>query len=312
MDNQQPSNNIFYQKPREGFGFIYKYTSPSNKNYIGQTINSLAARARSIVSGYGYKKCALFWKAIQKYQFPNFTVEILKEVKVQDLNYWEEYYIKKFHSLAPNGYNLVDGGGKGKSVEVYVYSAQNGQFLEHYRSLSEASIMTNVPLETISAILSGSSNRRISHNLTFSKNYVSKIDVFELKRENYRDVYVYDQNGNYLNHYISVASAAKDLKIAICTISRHLESKTMACGYYFREEKEDRIEPIEKPEKRGKMVRQIDPNTLLTIGVYTSLAAAAKAVGLASVTSITRAIKRNGKAKGFYWKIIEGSTTKRP
>lgn len=39
MDNQQPSINfeIFYQKPKNGHGFIYKYISPENKSYIGQT-----------------------------------------------------------------------------------------------------------------------------------------------------------------------------------------------------------------------------------------------------------------------------------
>lgn len=49
MDNQQPSDNsLFYKKPHKGMGFVYKYTSPSGKNYIGQTINSLADRAKSI------------------------------------------------------------------------------------------------------------------------------------------------------------------------------------------------------------------------------------------------------------------------
>ena len=29
--------NCFDKKPNKGFGFIYKYTSPSGKSYIGQT-----------------------------------------------------------------------------------------------------------------------------------------------------------------------------------------------------------------------------------------------------------------------------------
>lgn len=310
MDNQQPSNNIFYQKPKKGFGYIYKYTSPSNKSYVGQTINSLASRARNVVSGIGYKKCSLFWKAIQKYHFVNFKVEILAEVEVNELNKWEEYYIKKYNTVVPNGYNLTNGGEGGKTVSVFVYSAQNGKFIEHYNSLSEAALMTGVPIETISAILNDNNSRKIAHNLTFSKTYIPNFDIFKFGRNNYHEVYVYDQNGIYLNRYISIAEASKELKIAEVTISRHLQSKTLTCGYYFRDNKIDKIEEANKAPKKGKIVRQIDPATLLTVKVYPSLSLAAKEVGLSSSSSITRAIERKGKAKGYYWQVIEGSTTK--
>ena len=43
---------------------VYRYISPSNKSYIGQTCNSLSVRA---ANGEGYKGCPKFYKAIQKY-----------------------------------------------------------------------------------------------------------------------------------------------------------------------------------------------------------------------------------------------------
>ena len=43
---------------------IYKYVSPSNKVYIGQTCNSLKIRAKN---GKGYKECPKFYMAIKKY-----------------------------------------------------------------------------------------------------------------------------------------------------------------------------------------------------------------------------------------------------
>jgi len=45
---------------------VYKYTSPSNKVYIGQTCNSLKVRA---ANGEGYKECPKFFEAIKKYGF---------------------------------------------------------------------------------------------------------------------------------------------------------------------------------------------------------------------------------------------------
>ena len=96
-------------------GIIYKYTSPSGKCYIGQTINSLDRRARA--NGVGYKHCPAFYKAIQKYGFQNFTCEILKTVTAdslksvgEQLNVWEQYYIELYNSLSPNGYNIRAGG----------------------------------------------------------------------------------------------------------------------------------------------------------------------------------------------------------
>lgn len=309
MDNQQPSDNLFYLRPKKGNGFIYRYISPVNKVYIGQTVNSLAERAKNIVSGIGYKKCSVFWSAIQKYHFVNFKVDILEEVEIQKLNEREQLYIKKFNSLVPNGYNLYTGGEKGKTVEVYVYSAQNGKFLEHYNSLTEASLFTGVPIETISSILSNKNFRRIAHNYIFLRDYKEEINLLDFSRRNYRHVYVYISEGKFLQEFETIAEASRKLKIATCTIERHLTNKKLTCGYYFRDKKQDKIETIENPLKKGKKVRKIDPNTFLTIDIYPSVAAAARAVGLSSSSSIMRAIKRDGKAKGFYWQIIEGSTT---
>lgn len=68
MDNQQPSDNsLFYKKPHKGMGFVYKYTSPSGKNYIGQTISSLADRAKSIKKAIerNGKSAGYYWRIIE-------------------------------------------------------------------------------------------------------------------------------------------------------------------------------------------------------------------------------------------------------
>lgn len=312
MDNQQPSNNIFYRRPQEGKGFIYMYTSPSGRHYIGQTINSLAERARSPVSGKGYKKCILFWKAIEKYHFSNFQVEILEEAEIEKLNDLEKRYIKEYNSLAPNGYNISNGGDGGKKVEVFVYSAQNGKFLEHYNSLSEASLFTGVPIETISSILSNKNQRKIAHNLYFSKTFLKEIDLLTLARKNYTTIYLYDIEGTFIKALPTIRSAASELRVSESAINRHCANGKECCGYYLSKEKLDRMIPKEKNEKRGLMVRQIDPNTLLTIQIFPSLSSAAKAVGLSSSAAISAAIKEGKKSKGFFWKLIEGSTTMCP
>lgn len=314
MDDQQPSinNELFYQKPRNGYGYIYKYTSPSGKCYIGQTINSLKERAKSLINGNGYKKCTVFWKAIKKYGWSNFKVEILEEVKVDLLNDKEKYYILLFNSLIPNGYNLTIGGESGKTKEVYVYSAQNGNFIEHYSSLTEASMNTNVPIETISSILNINSPRKQAHNLIFTDSYVPKYDVTNLSRKNYHKVFVYDKKGNYLNSYESINSAAKALNIADSSIRKCFNGlSNHVRGYQFRDKQYDKIDSIPKENISHISVCQINPETQEIIATYPSMMAAARAVGLSRSDGIKKVITRGkGLSGGFFWKVNEGSTTK--
>ena len=108
-------------------GIIYKYTSPSDKCYIGQTI-------RETIRKRGHKNTALkenaqtkFARAIRKYGWENFEYEVLftidndekKRVK-EKLDFMERYYIRKFDSYN-NGYNMTLGGegGSGKHTEEF-------------------------------------------------------------------------------------------------------------------------------------------------------------------------------------------------
>ena len=89
---------------------VYKYTSPSNKVYIGLTSGTQNKRARS--KGYGYKRCTAFWRAIEKYGWDNFTYEILaQDLTEEDAKQLEKYYIKLYDSTNPEkGYNITAGG----------------------------------------------------------------------------------------------------------------------------------------------------------------------------------------------------------
>ena len=315
MDNQQPSvnNSFFHKKPKKGYGFIYMYTSPSGKKYIGQTVNSLSERAKNIISGIGYKKCTVFWKAIQKYGWNKFLCSILEEILIEDLNSREQYWIKYFNSFVPNGYNLTIGGETGKTHSVYVYSAQNGQLLEHYNSITEASRSTGVPIETISTILSNKNNRRQAHNLTFSNNYYEKYDLSKLARSNYRATFVYDEKGTFLNSFETVMEASRQLGIGEAGIRKCLEGKAShVYNYQFKKQFFEKIPPIPKNSKSPVSVAQIDLKTKKIIKIYPSYAAAARGVGLSSGSGIKKvALSGKGSSGGFFWILNEGSTTKR-
>jgi group I intron endonuclease len=53
-------------------------------------------------------------RAIQKYGRENFEIKVLARcASIEEMNHREEYYIKIFNTLSPNGYNL-DSGGKNR------------------------------------------------------------------------------------------------------------------------------------------------------------------------------------------------------
>lgn len=91
---------------------VYKYTSPSGKIYIGQTSQTIKGRAG--INGQKYWDSPLFYNAIKKYGYENFSSEILcTDLTLEEANYWEIYYIEKFHSNNHQyGYNLTSGGSE--------------------------------------------------------------------------------------------------------------------------------------------------------------------------------------------------------
>lgn len=93
---------------------IYKWTNKINgKIYIGQSVNIENRRKKHIADSYYTKSNTYntaFHSAIRKYGEENFTFEVLCICQKEELNVLEKFYIQKFNSILPNGYNMTDGG----------------------------------------------------------------------------------------------------------------------------------------------------------------------------------------------------------
>lgn len=107
---------------------VYKHTSPIGKCYIGLTSQGMERRANS---GKGYRGSSVFYKAIQKYGWDNFTHEVLESgLSFDEACQKEREYIRRFRSLSTeNGYNLEDGGSSGHRM-----SEESRKKLSIYRS----------------------------------------------------------------------------------------------------------------------------------------------------------------------------------
>ena len=86
---------------------VYLITNIENKKqYVGITKFSIEERFFQHT-----KRGFLLTEAIQKYGEQNFSIELVEEVESSERAYeLEIFYIQKYNTKVPNGYNLTDGG----------------------------------------------------------------------------------------------------------------------------------------------------------------------------------------------------------
>ena len=88
--------------------------------YIGQSKDIETRNKKHIKDAY-YEKSGtydtVFHKAIRKYGKESFDIEILCTCRIEDLNKLETYYIQKYNTITPNGYNMTGGGENSRSCK---------------------------------------------------------------------------------------------------------------------------------------------------------------------------------------------------
>ena len=81
----------------------------NDKVYVGQAINPHRRFIQHLCNGNRQLDNLPIHKAIHKYGKENFYYEIL-EYDIKDYDDKEKYWIKTLNSIAPNGYNILEGG----------------------------------------------------------------------------------------------------------------------------------------------------------------------------------------------------------
>jgi len=126
--------------------YIYIFTFPNGKQYIGQTIKSTSRRwnAHKRVS---YNKEAreyndLCHRAIRKYGWSNVKKEVLCECNREDLNDLECKYIAKYNSMTPNGYNMTSGGSENMECSDITKNRMRESALRRFSKDSEKEKMS--------------------------------------------------------------------------------------------------------------------------------------------------------------------------
>lgn len=114
---------------------FYLITSPSGKQYVGITSQPFRHRWKIHIECAKRQATTCMGKAIRKYGAENFAfkkiIEVRRTTKIKEM---ESHFIHKYNTLAPNGYNMVDGGGG--NWKGMKFSAE--RIARHKRALTKA------------------------------------------------------------------------------------------------------------------------------------------------------------------------------
>lgn len=97
-------------------GYIYCITSPSGKQYIGQTERHYEKRFREHCALLNC--CILLENAIHKYGKNNMKFEVLMMINNELLDEYEIKFIQFYNTMEPVGYNIRSGGNKAKHSDA--------------------------------------------------------------------------------------------------------------------------------------------------------------------------------------------------
>lgn len=204
--------------------YIYKITNKKNNlSYIGQSINP-QKRFKEHLYGRKGGINTYFDKALKKYGEESFTFEIIdKADESKKIDELEKYYIKKYNTLKPNGYNILKGGrnqqGAWNSKPIDEYDL-NGEYINTYESASYYSHFVNK--EYKSTEINRSCRKKTKYKFRqFRFKGDSKPSKYTKPNPNHiSKVYQFDLNGNLLNEYVSITDASKQTN----------SSRTSICG----------------------------------------------------------------------------------
>lgn len=253
---------------------IYKITNLINgKVYIGQSINIQKRlnehKYKAFNEGDNSYNCAIH-NAFRKYGIENFEFEILEETKQECLDEREIFYIEKYNSLSPNGYNIRFGGQR--SINKRSKKKKKKYFCKECgKEVSKSKSGLCISCFNKSRSTKNKPDKEELRNLIMSLPFTKIAKIYGVSDNAIR---------KWCKSY-NLPYKKKDL---------------------FPKEKQETIKEIVDSRRA---VEKIDINTGEVIDVYSSCSEAARSVGAKSNSHIVEAC--NGKLKrahGYMWRYI--------
>ena len=123
--------------------YIYKITSPTNKIYVGQTVDLI--RRKSNYKRLNCKSQKKLYNSLKKYGWENHTFDIIEECNLEILGSREKYW-KLFYNSIKKGLNIrldeEKGGNLDKSICDKISKAKKGKKHSKEHNLNKSKALT--------------------------------------------------------------------------------------------------------------------------------------------------------------------------
>ena len=206
-------------------GFIYKITNLiTNKCYIGETTKADPEKRwmqhkNTIKRGIG---CPALQSAVIKHGIDNFKFEILLICFDEDRYKYEIEYIKKYNTLVPNGYNILEGGPgggfKGKKHSEETRKRMSKNMKQKY--IDDPKFKKNIS-DGIKNYYNETSI--IKHREAMAKSSGVKIGQYNLTNE-------------LMNTFVSISEASRQTGVSKGSIQKYIKKNIINKGFIWKRE----------------------------------------------------------------------------
>lgn len=199
---------------------IYKITSPTNKIYIGQSIN-IQKRIWGYMSSCGAKTQYKLYNSIKKYGWDAHKFQIIEECSIDLLNererYWQEYY----DVLGKNGLNCILTSTKDKKAICSEETRKKHSEAKKGRSF------TIKHKEKLSEVKKGKKLSEL-HKKSIGKSHQG----YKFSEESKQKMSDLKKKSDYLKQHINLLSEKKKKPIICIEDNLNFKSISEACKYY--------------------------------------------------------------------------------
>lgn len=225
---------------------VYKITNVVNdKCYIGVTKTSLSKRMSSHKSEANAGDNAEIYKAMRLYGIINFISETLEECSEDVMFERGQFYIQKYDSIYPKGYNSTNGGEKGnKQAEISLQkkskfhkkrwlTVDKKEFSEKMKTMFKDEKHKNA--HRLGLIQSWSDERREQFRDLYKKNtnFHNAKGYLKSAEACSKSVILFDTTTNTKTEYKSVSDCARSNNWSVAAVSKQIKKKGFLFGKYL-------------------------------------------------------------------------------